>query len=258
MNNIKSGDFTNLATNYVNRPGYSKQIILAILKYIDYQNKNNFKIADVGAGTGILTMALLEENLNVIAVEPNDAMMKEGIKYTQKYDIQWIKASAENTTLESSSYNWITMGSSFHWTNPKISLPEFYRILKPKGFFTAIWNPRNIENSEFHTEIEQIIYNIAPNIKRISSGSQKNTKNWDQIITSTNHFKDVIFMEVNHIEIMNKERYLNIWKSVNDIRAQAGEEKFTLILQAIEQKIAHLENIITPYKIRAWTAQRVD
>ena len=46
------------------------------------------------------------------------------------------------------------MASSFHWTDPNLSLPEFYRILKSNTFLTIIWNPRNIKNSKLHVEIE--------------------------------------------------------------------------------------------------------
>ena len=38
--------------------------------------------------------------------------------------------------------------------------------------------------------------------------------------------KDLVFMECNHEEVMAKERYMNIWRSVNDIQVQAGEDAF--------------------------------
>ena len=62
-------------------------------------------------------------------------------------------------------------------------------------------------------------------------------------------------METDHTEIMSKERYLGAWRSVNDIRSQAGVEKFEIIMKMIENKIAHLDMIEVPYKMRSWTAQ---
>lgn len=255
---MKQGDFTELAKSYINRPAYSLQIITAILKYMDYDKQTKFTVADVGAGTGKLTKVLLEMGLNVpFAVEPNDQMREEGINYTSGHPIKWLKGSGEVTNLENNSVNWLTMASSFHWTDPTKSLPEFSRVLKPGGYFTAIWNPRNIGSSKLHTEIEDIIYKISPNIQRVSSGSKSHTKNWDEILTSTGHFKDVILMEVDHTEIMSINRYMGAWRSVNDIRAQAGEEKFNLILKTIEDKIKHMKEITVPYKMRAWTSQKI-
>lgn len=254
---MQQGDFTNLAKNYINRPAYSKLILSAILKYMDYEKKVNFKIADVGAGTGKLTKMLLEMELDIVAIEPNDDMREEGIKYTHEYIVKWINGSGEHTRLRNESVDWVVMASSFHWTNPKHSLLEFHRVLKPRGFFTAMWNPRNIDASELHTKIENIIYEIAPNIKRVSSGSKNHTQRWDEILVSTGHFQDVIFMEVDHLEVMTKDRYMGAWNSVNDIRSQAGEEKWKQILEAIEHEIKDLDIIEVPYKIRAWTAQKV-
>lgn len=253
---MKHGDFTNLAKNYINRPAYSTLILKAILKYIDYEKKKDFKVADVGAGTGKLTKMLLEMGLDVVAVEPNEAMREEGIKYTKEYPIQWINGCGENTTLLDKSIDLVVMASSFHWTNPALSLPEFHRILKTNGFFTAMWNTRDIEASELQMRIEKRIYEIIPNLKRISSGSKQHTQNWEKVLISTGHFCNVIFMETGYIENMDRDRYMGVWNSVNDIRFQAGEEKWKEILRAIESEIKDLDIIEVPYKIRSWTVQK--
>ena len=108
---MKQGDVSNLAKKYINRPAYSELILRAILKYMDYEKKENFKIAEVGAGTGKLTKMLLEMGLDVIAVEPNDAMREEGIKYTREHNIQWINGTGEYTTLENECVDWVIMAS---------------------------------------------------------------------------------------------------------------------------------------------------
>lgn len=185
-------------------------------------------------------------------------MRQEGVVYTQGFsNISWSKGSGENTGLESSSVDWVTMASSFHWTDPQKSLPEFHRILKSKGFLTLIWNPRNIQASPLHLEIENMIKRKIPGLKRVSSGSQ-DVKDWSQVLTVTGHFKDVIFMECNHHEVMSQERYLGAWNSVNDIRAQAGESCWSEIMLSISQLIQPYSEIIVPYKMRAWTAQKID
>ena len=148
---MKQGDFTKLAKEYINRPAYSLMLIESILKVINYsEKKDSFKVVEVGAGTGKLTKILLELGLDVIAVEPNDAMREEGILYTKDFsNITWLKGSGEDTNVKTNIADWVIMASSFHWTNPDKSLPEFARILKDDGYFTAIWNPRNIKISKF-------------------------------------------------------------------------------------------------------------
>ena len=252
-------DYSKQAKYYEYRPNYSPKAIDFLVWWVSEQGKKkDFKVADLGAGTGNLTILLLNRGLFVYAVEPNDAMREEGILYTKDFsNITWLKGSGEDTNVKTNIADWVIMASSFHWTNPDKSLPEFARILKDDGYFTAIWNPRNIKISKFHTKIEENIKKIVPELKRVSSGAKENTKEWEYIITSTGDFKDCIFMETDYEEIMNKERYIGVWESVNDIRVQAGEERWQQLMDMIKKEIKDLKYIKTPYKIRAWTAKKI-
>jgi hypothetical protein len=72
---------------------------------------------------------------------------------------------------------------------------------------------------------------------------------------STGHFDRLVFLEAPHQELMTKERYLGAWRSVNDIQAQAGPERFAKILDAIAEEIRDLDVVAVPYKTRAWIVQ---
>lgn len=77
---MQFGDFSELAKFYVDRPGYSTDVLNCIQAYIMQQcGKNELVIADVGAGTGKLTENLVNLQCPVhgFAVEPNDAMREE-------------------------------------------------------------------------------------------------------------------------------------------------------------------------------------
>jgi transcription termination factor NusB len=63
-------------------------------------------------------------------------------------------------------------------------------------------------------------------------------------------------MEARHEIAMSHERYIGAWRSVNDIQAQAGPELFPQLLDSIREKISHLEQVVVPYKTRAWTVTR--
>lgn len=89
----------------------------------------------------------------------------------------------------------------------------------------------------------------------MSSGTQ-NTKKWEEVLCSTGDFTDCFFMECDYIEVMDKARYLGAWHSVNDIQAQAGEQRWKEILRMIESKIKGLDIIEIPYKIRAWSVRK--
>ncbi len=253
---MKQGDFTTLAKEYINRTGYSETVLKVILDHITCTNGKVEKIADVGAGTGKLTENLKNIGLCGYAVEPNDAMRAEGIRILGEKDaFVWSKGFAEETGLPDNCVDWVLMGSSFHWAETERALKEFYRILRPGGFFTAIWNPRNIEKSVFHMDIENEIKNMLPGLNRVSSGSRANMKDMDQKLLSTDCFNDLFMIEGSHEAVMSKERYMGAWRSVNDIHAQAGDELFEKILQMIESKIADKDEIVVPYLSRAFTVR---
>ena len=255
---MEHGDFSTLAKKYINRPAYNSNILEFISNTVTPDNNNIYNIAEIGAGTGKLTKMLSKTGYNIFAVEPNDNMRREGEIYTRDLEVTWSKGTGEKTGLAKNKFDWVIMASSFHWTNPDLSLPEFYRILKPNGFITIIWNPRNINNSKLHTEIENIIHLEIPSLKRVSSGSRLKTKKWEDILVKTGHFKNVIYSEIAFEEEIIKEKYIGAWESVNDIRVQAGEEKFNLIISKIKEKISKSDMIKVPYKNTAWTAQRID
>ena len=106
--------------------------------------------------------------------------------------------------------------------------------------------------------IENEIKAMIPTLSRVSSGLQ-NTKDWQSVLTSTGDFKDCVYMQMPYSETMSKERYIGVWKSVNDIQAQAinygGEKLWEDILSMIENKIKDKQDIKQQYIIRAFVAK---
>ena len=105
-------------------------------------------------------------------------------------------------------------------------------------------------------EIEEEIKGIVPELNRVSSALQ-NAKKWDEVLVSTGHFTDCVFMECAYSEVWSKERYMGAWHSVNDIQVQAGQKRWEAILAMIEKKIAPFKELEVHYKIRAWSVRKV-
>jgi ubiquinone/menaquinone biosynthesis C-methylase UbiE len=251
MKKIKLGDFTKLAKNYnKNRPDYSSKLLIKILNKMKINKKKIFAI-DAGAGTGIFTRMLAKKLCNIYAVEPNKEMYKIG-KYQSTKKIKWINAKAEKIPLESNKFHFLSMASSFHWVNFSKGLKEFNRLLTPGGIFLAIWNPRLIKGNKLLEQIENYLYSLNPKMKRISSGNSDFTKNLKKNLLKSNYFSKVIYMEEKHKINFTKKRYIDAWRSVNDIRSKLGEDKFNLFLKYIQKKIINKRNINALYLNKAW------
>ena len=192
------------------------------------------------------------------AVEPNEKMREQGKLDSSNLSINWIKGEAEKLNLKSDSTDWLTMASSFHWADFDRAVMEFRRVLRKGGFFTALWNTRIINQNPILVEIEAVLKQIAPTLERISSGSSGITDTLTEQLEAVPFFANVTYIEDTHSIIMDKDRYIGVWKSVNDIQAQLGEHKFNQFLDQISLIIKDAPNIETTYRTRSWSAQKVN
>lgn len=149
-------EFNNKAKDYAKgRPTYPVEI-LDKLKELGVTE--NSTIADIGAGTGLLTNMLGELGCKVVAIEPNVEMLEECKAYCSlNSNIQCIFATAEETSLKDNSVDIITIAQAFHWFDKKLCKKEFKRILKEHGYVLTIWNSLE-EDMVFEREYMNILH----------------------------------------------------------------------------------------------------
>lgn len=253
---VKSGDYTSLAQDYSRyRPDYCPSVLDALLGLLS-KPVADVDFIDVGAGTGIWTRMVYGKGVrSVTAIEPNDDMRSAGMADSLSTTIRWLAGHAEQTGALDGSSDWVTMASSFHWTNFDAATREFHRVLRPQGRFTALWNARLIETNPLLVEIETHLHAMQPNIKRASCDTKETLT---QQLWSSPWFEDVVYMEGRHDIIMTPERYLGVWRSVNELRVQLGEQQFDAFLDFVGQRVADQQLIKATYLTRAWSARRKD
>ena len=256
LKNYKEGDFTGIGNFYRRyRKGYSEEILSLLINHVGAKPKSNFKFVDVGAGTGIWTRQIAERGFeNITAVEPNDDMRENGIKHCENFEVDFVNGSGEDIPLDDNSVNFVSMASSFHWTNPEVSLPEFHRILKSGGHLCLIWNPLLKKGDKLQEEIENLILSIVPEFKR---GSRAND-NFEEIMKSTGHFDNVLELRKTEYKNILVKDYIETWRAVNQLQAVAGEERFEKVMSEIENYLDGKEYIDVPYLNKCWIGRRVD
>ena len=144
--------FSSRVADYVRyRPGYPSAL-LELLR-TECGLRPGHVIADIGSGTGFLSELFLKNGNRVYGVEPNKDMRQAGEEYLASYDgFSSIEGSAEATTLDDASVDFITAGQSFHWFAPDAARREFVRILKPGGWMVIAWNDRRMDEAPFTRE----------------------------------------------------------------------------------------------------------
>lgn len=115
-------------------------------------------VADVGAGTGILTRLLLDRGARVFAVEPNEAMRQAAeAALGGRAGFTSVAATAEATALPDRSVDLITAGQAFHWFALAPTRREWLRILRPGGQVALIWNERRAAGTPFLEDYERLL-----------------------------------------------------------------------------------------------------
>lgn len=253
---ITHGDFSALAEDYsANREGYSTTALDALIGLCQIP-RDEIAAVDVGAGTGIWTRQLAQAGLkSVTAIEPNQHMRAAGERDCAGFDVTFRAGSGEATGLASDSADLLTMASSFHWVDFDDGVREFTRVLRPGGWFGALWNPRMIEKSELLIEIEGYISDINPSLTRITSSRSGKIAELYERLSARPEFETVVYIEGRHTAVQSKQRYLGLWKSANDVRVQLGPDGFSEFMRRVEARIAGVEQIETEYLTTLWAAR---
>jgi hypothetical protein len=142
------------------RPSYPAAIVDLLARECGLSKSS--VIADIAAGTGLLTEIFLAGGYPVIAVEPNQQMREACATLTaQSPRLQCIDGTAEATGLADDSVDLITVGQAMHWFDLKRARSEFVRILNTRdghlGWCAVLYNNRRMTGDAFHKGYESIL-----------------------------------------------------------------------------------------------------
>jgi SAM-dependent methyltransferase len=122
------------ATAYAeHRPDYSQAAVRWAL-----ERAPGPRVLDLGAGTGKLTATLVALGAEVIAVEPDPAMLTE-LRRTLPM-VRALPGSAEAVPVPDASVDAVLAGNAMHWFDMNVAGPEIARVLEPDGILAGLWN----------------------------------------------------------------------------------------------------------------------
>ena len=131
---LLSSSFGAAANAYAeHRPGYAQAAVRWAL-----EPAPGPRVLDLGAGTGKLTATLVALGAEVIAVEPDPAMLAE-LRRTLP-TVHALPGSAEAVPLPDASVDAVVAGNAMHWFDMDVAGPEIARVLVPDGILAGLWN----------------------------------------------------------------------------------------------------------------------
>ncbi|WP_167854914.1 class I SAM-dependent methyltransferase [Mangrovimicrobium sediminis] len=246
-------DYSEQAPYYQYRPNYSPLAIDTLLEKLAVPRDEGFLIADVGAGTGNLTIMLEERGYTPIAIEPNDAMREIGIQRSASKPTRWQAGTGEATGLPDKSVQAYLMGSSFNTTERDTTLKEAHRVLADGGWFACMWNHRSLEEDEIQSKTQAVLKSFFPDY---TGGSRREDQR--PILEASPYFSDVHYLEDSFTVQQTKEHYLLAWRSVRnqfwDLRSDEGKALFEQVMAKMSEVLP--DPVPLTYTTRIWYTQK--
>jgi SAM-dependent methyltransferase len=138
------------------RPGYPPALLPFLHEQLHLSPAD--PVADVGAGTGLLTELFVAAGHPTFAVEPNGSMRAAAIDRLGSHaNFHPVDATAEATTLPDGSVALVTAAQAFHWFDVEKARAEFARILRPSGAVAIIWNERRRSPDNFTGPYQDLV-----------------------------------------------------------------------------------------------------
>jgi len=149
VSELLASSFGAAATAYAeHRPDYAEAAVRWAL-----ERAPGARVLDLGAGTGKLTATLVALGAEVIAVEPDPAMLAELRRMLPA--VRAVPGSAEAVPLPNESVDAVLAGNAMHWFDMDVAGPELVRVLAPDGILAGLWNVFD-DRVEWVAELERI------------------------------------------------------------------------------------------------------
>jgi len=149
--------FSSRVENYTRyRPGYAPAAIGLLAARCGLSS--TAVVADLGAGTGLLTESLLTRGAEVYAIEPNDRMRAAAeARLGAHARFHGVRGTAEATTLPAASIDLLVAGQAFHWFEPAAARREALRVMRSGGWGALLWNEHPPAGNAFLADYDALL-----------------------------------------------------------------------------------------------------
>ncbi|WP_100811454.1 MULTISPECIES: class I SAM-dependent methyltransferase [unclassified Microbacterium] len=172
------------ATYEAGRPEYPAEAVEWMLEPVE--SRTPLEVADVGAGTGKLTRAVLATGAEVVAIDPDPAMLEQlraGLS-----EVRTVEGTAERMPLPDASVDAVVLGQAWHWVDPGAGSTEIGRVLRPGGVLGLIWNIRDegvpwvarLTEIMHGSNAEQLIADGGPRVAAPFAGLERRERAWSR------------------------------------------------------------------------------
>lgn len=140
------------------RPDYPPAVAGAIAAELGFGPGD--RVLDLGAGTGKLTRVLAGFGLEVIAIEPLEAL--RAVLAEQIAAARVLDGRAESIPLPGGTVAAVTVADAFHWFDRPRALEEIRRVVRPGGGLAILDKQPDWGGASWGPELAELIMELRP------------------------------------------------------------------------------------------------
>lgn len=196
--------FNGKSKYYYTRPDFDKRCFKYLQENLGLTK--NSVIAELGAGTGKFTKTISKYCGKVYAVEPNPEMFNvgKGLCRNNK-NVEYVKATAEETTLPNQSLDMALAVQSFHYFDKEKLAVELKRILKDDQYFCIVWNINETRDDCFNKDWAKLLEDQK--LKVTGSKDNHNIVSDREIVFKDGKYTEVHFSRFVYMSYTKLKRY---------------------------------------------------
>jgi SAM-dependent methyltransferase len=219
------------------RPHYPRALIDRVIELT--QLPADAIILEIGCGPGTATVTFADRGFSMLCLEPNPDFGAIARRNCGKYSKVAIQTTSfEEWKLETKRFNAVLAATSIHWIPPEVAYPKVANTLQDDGWLILLWNAPAIPSYEVH-QVLQAVYQVhAPSLSQYKGKEthEAELRVFEQIVTNSGQFKDVIFEPIVWEVTYSVDEYLTLLSTFSQYLV-LDEETRNALFEGLRHKI---------------------
>lgn len=147
------------------RAAYPDALVDDVLGHARATAEVNTRALEIGAGTGKATVALAARGVDIVAIEPDEAMAAVLRRNCSGFPHVRVEVSSfEDWGGSERDFDLLYAAQAWHWVARDVRVRRASELLRPQGTIALFWHRTDWSDEAVRDELEGIYRRIAPDL----------------------------------------------------------------------------------------------
>lgn len=225
------------------RPGYPEGLLDSLA--IEAGGPEPTRVLDLGCGPGTATLALARRADDVVAVDLDAEMVRQGRRLGAEAgisNVEWVNIAAERVDYPDGHFQLIVIASAFHWMDRPLVAMKCRSMLSDAGALALLGNPTPLMQIRDRAGVGQAIAEVQDRwFGRDYYVFDVEELERPEVVLQQNGFSDVSVSYMPQTQEWTVERFLGFLRSTSSRPDQRLGDGFEAFAAEIDSAIRSVE-----------------